>query len=107
MKNWRRILGRMIVCVWLGLLLLHASAQAKGDRSAQARLCSTKPTAFWKRRWSMRRRIHRWVERTPRPPDGGNSLGKAMSIHPFGLFAQPAFYPTEFTGAALAKPKIM
>lgn len=37
-------------------------------------------------------------------PDSNNSLGNPMSIHPFGLIAQPAFYPTEFTGAAGTGP---
>ena len=32
-------------------------------------------------------------------PDSGNSLGNPMSIHPFGLTAQPAFFPTEYTAA--------
>lgn len=37
-------------------------------------------------------------------PDGNNSLGNAMSTHPFGLAAQGALYPTEFTGAAGTGP---
>ena len=37
-------------------------------------------------------------------PDSNNSLGNPMSIHPFGAIAQPAFYPTEFTGAAGTGP---
>jgi hypothetical protein len=32
-------------------------------------------------------------------PDGNNSLGHPMSIHPYGLIAQNAVYPTEYTGA--------
>ena len=37
-------------------------------------------------------------------PDSNNSLGNPMSIHPFGLIAQPANFPTEFTGAAGTGP---
>jgi hypothetical protein len=37
-------------------------------------------------------------------PDSNNSLGNPMSIHPFGLIAQPAFFPTEFTAVAGTGP---
>jgi GEVED domain len=37
-------------------------------------------------------------------PDSNNSLGHVMSIHPFGLIAQPAFFPTEYTAAAGTGP---
>ena len=37
-------------------------------------------------------------------PDSNNSLGNVMSIHPFGLVAQAANYPTEYTGAAGTGP---
>jgi hypothetical protein len=37
-------------------------------------------------------------------PDSNNSLGNVMSIHPFGLVAQPAFYPTEYTAVAGSGP---
>jgi hypothetical protein len=37
-------------------------------------------------------------------PDSNNSLGNIMSIHPFGLVAQQANFPTEYTGAAGTGP---
>lgn len=37
-------------------------------------------------------------------PDSNNSLGNVMSIHPFGLAPQPAYYPTEYTAAAGTGP---
>jgi hypothetical protein len=38
-------------------------------------------------------------------PDSSNPFGNPMSIHPNGAIAQPAFYPTFFTGAPGTGPR--